>query len=293
MPSDNTATKEEFEVQDLDDDIIPRPFLKWAGGKRQLLPELLRRVPAPSKISTYFEPFLGGGALFFRLQPPRAYLADLNSELINAYKAVKNNLAGLMRGLNKHRCNEEYFYELRNADRTRTFEKWSNVRRASRLIFLNKTCFNGLYRVNSKGQFNAPFGRYVTPTIYEPENLKACSAALQKAELRVASFLEIEKVIKKKDFVYFDPPYAPINGTSYFTDYSKEGFDTNMQVELRDLCARLDKRGVRFMVSNSDVGLINDLYSKFNIEKVFASRAINSNGAKRGKITELIIRNYD
>lgn len=291
MPRDNTASNESFYDDELIENCIPRPFLKWAGGKRQLLSELVARVP--DSYATYYEPFVGGGALFFRLQPQKAYLSDLNPELINAYQVVKCDVDKLIRQLKRHPYDEEYFYEIRNVDRTKAFDRWSSVRRAGRLIYLNKTCFNGLYRVNSKGHFNAPFGRYVSPLICDPDNLKACSAALKKARLEVASYAAIEKIIRPNDFVYFDPPYAPINGTSYFTDYSKEGFDTRMQTELRDLCVRLDRRGIKFMVSNSDVGLINDLYNGFKIEKVFASRAINSNGAKRGKITELIIRNYD
>ena len=291
MSTDNAKRKESFEIEYLSDNGTPRPFLKWAGGKRQLLAELQSRVP--ESYSTYYEPFVGGGALFFKLRPKRAYLSDLNPELINAYEVIKASVDRLIRDLKKHVYEEEYFYTIRNVDRTGAFQKWSDVRRASRLIYLNKTCFNGLYRVNSKGHFNAPFGRYTDPAIFDPENLHACSHVLSRARVVIASYLEIEKSITKEDFAYFDPPYAPINGTSYFTDYSKEGFDNGMQKELRDLCRRLDRRGIKFMVSNSDVELINDLYKGFNIEQVFASRAINSNSAKRGKITELIIRNYD
>lgn len=282
-----------FEVEDSENSFmngVPKPFVKWVGGKRQLLDELERRVP--DTYQRYFEPFIGGGALYFRLRPRRAYIADVNSELINAYKVIKGDVENLIEDLQKHIYDKDYYYSMREIDRLEEYKKWSSYKKASRLIYLNKTCFNGLYRVNSKGYFNTPFGKYTNPKILDPDNLRACSKLLRGARIAKGSFLSIEKHIKPEDFVYFDPPYAPINETSYFTDYSKGGFDSKMQEELRDLCLRLDSQDVRFMLSNSDVPLIRKLYKGFKIEKVLASRAVNSKAEKRGKITELIITNY-
>lgn len=267
-----------------------KPFLKWAGGKGQLLPQLLVRVPA--KFETYFEPFIGGGALLFALGPKAAHISDVNAELINTYKVIQSDVNGLIRSLGKHRYEEEYFYNIRNADRSAAFRRWSPVRRASRLIFLNKTCFNGLYRVNSEGHFNTPFGRYTNPTILDSENLLACSAALKKVKISVGTFLEMEKRIKKNDFVYLDPPYAPLSTTAYFTGYSRGGFDIGMQRALSEFCLRLDKRGIRFMLSNSSAPTILELYKNFKIELVPANRAINSKSSKRGPVHEVIVRNY-
>ena len=268
----------------------PRPFIKWAGGKQRLVPELVSRMP--SSYHRYFEPFLGGGALFFFLRPKRAYLSDVNDSLMNTYNAVKNNTDELVADLKKHVYEKEYFYEIRNIDRLDDFKYWSDIEKASRFIFLNKTCFNGLHRVNSKGQFNTPFGRYKNPTIVDEPNLKLCSQALTTASLKVQSFLNIEKQAMEGDFVYFDPPYAPISKTSNFTSFAKEGFGDDMQLALRDLCARLDKKGVMWMQSNSAVPLIEDLYKDYKIERISALRAINSKATSRGKIDEVVITNY-
>ena len=267
-----------------------RPFVKWAGGKTQLLPELLTRVP--ERFTRYFEPFVGGGALFFALTPERAVLSDVNPDLINAYNVVKSNLTELMRDLRRHIYCEEYYYKVRNVDRTSAYKRWSSVRRAGRLIFLNKTCYNGLYRVNSKGEFNTPFGDYKNPKILDRDNLLACSRELQRATIVLESFEGVLKRAKKGDFVYFDPPYAPLSATSNFTSYSKGGFDSVMQVALRDVCLKLDKKGIKFMVSNSSAPLILELYKMFKISFVTASRAINSKVAGRGEIEEVIVTNY-
>ncbi|MBR8833091.1 MAG: DNA adenine methylase [Stigonema ocellatum SAG 48.90 = DSM 106950] len=271
--------------------VSPKPFVKWAGGKTQLLPELTSRVPRT--FQRYYEPFLGGGALFFSLQPENAFLSDINAELINVYRVVKNNVEKLIASLRQHVYEESYFYAIREVDRSLEYVTWSNVEKASRLIYLNKTCFNGLYRVNSKGHFNAPFGDYHNPKICDPENLRACSQVLQNATIRTRSYLCIERHLQKGDFVYFDPPYAPLNPTSNFTNYSKDGFRRENQEALRDLCVRLDKKGVLWMLSNSAAPLILELYSEYNIELVEALRAINSKAGKRGKIKEVIVRNYD
>ena len=267
-----------------------KPFVKWVGGKTQLLPELTSRMPA--NFSRYFEPFLGGGALFFYLQPEQSTLTDINEELINVYRIIKYKTDELIADLQQHVYEKDYYYQIRNVDRTSEYKSWSDVRRASRIIYLNKCCFNGLYRVNSRGEFNTPMGRYKNPKIVDETNLKACSQALQKANIINGSFLEVEKKANSNDFVYFDPPYAPLNSTSNFTGYSRKGFDAEMQLSLRDLCDRLNHKGVRFMVSNSDAPLILELYQDYKIELVYATRAINSKANKRSKIPEVLVTNY-
>jgi DNA adenine methylase len=274
----------------IDRNVKSKPFLKWVGGKTQLLPELTSRIPA--RFSKYFEPFAGGGALFFHLQPEQSTLIDLNEELTNTYKVIKYHTEELIIDLHQHIYEKEYYYQIRNVDRTDEYKTWSDVRRASRLIYLNRCCFNGLYRVNSKGQFNTPMGRYKNPKIVDEINLRACSQALQKAQIVNASFTVIEEKVNSNDFVYFDPPYAPLNATSNFTGYSQQGFDDQMQLSLRDLCLRLAEKGIQFMVSNSNAPLILKLYKDFKIESVYATRAINSQASKRGKIPEVIITNY-
>jgi len=272
------------------DKIECKPFLKWVGGKSQLRLNLLSRLPA--SFVRYFEPFLGGGALFFALQPSKAYLSDINLDLINTYRAIQNNVSELIEDLKQHRYDKDYYYKIRNIDRTLDYLEWTDIQKASRLIYLNKSCFNGLYRVNSKGYFNVPMGSYNNPKILDEENLLACSKALKKCNISIHPFLEIEDILDKDDFVYFDPPYAPLNTTSNFTSYTQDGFGSQMQVELRDFCNRLTDRGVKFMLSNSSAPLILDLYEKYHIEFVYASRAINSKGENRGKIPEVIVRNY-
>ena len=266
------------------------PIVKWVGGKRQLMFELLKNMP--ENYNRYFEPFIGGGALFFELQPVNAYISDMNEELINLYQVVRDNVDELVADLQKHDISKEYFMEIRNIDRTEEYKNWSNIQKASRFIYLNRTCFNGMYRVNSKGEFNVPFGHYKNPRIVDENNLINCSNLLQKTEIKHADFSEILKKVKKGDFVYFDPPYVPLSETSSFTSYTKDGFDMDMQFKLRDVCDELDSMGVKFLLSNSDTKLVNELYENYNIKKVFASRQINANADGRGKITEVLVRNY-
>ena len=266
------------------------PIVKWVGGKRQLMFELLKNMP--KSYNRYFEPFIGGGALFFELQPENAYISDMNEELINLYSVVRDNVYELISDLNKHEVSKEYFLEIRNLDRTDGYKNLSNVQRASRFIYLNRTCFNGLYRVNSQGQFNVPFGNYKNPRIVDENNLLNCSELLKNTEIKCADFSEILTKVKKGDFVYFDPPYVPLNETSSFTSYTKDGFDMDMQFKLREVCDELNSMGVMFMLSNSDTKFVNELYSKYEIKKVFASRAVNANAEGRGKITEVLVRNY-
>ncbi|MEM7590865.1 MAG: DNA adenine methylase [Cyanobacteria bacterium P01_A01_bin.83] len=270
--------------------LSPKPFVKWAGGKTQLLPYLLERMPR--KYNKYFEPFIGGGALFFQVTPRQGYISDVNPELINAYQVIKSDVESLIEDLKKHIYDKDYYYKLRNVDRTPEFKNWSPVQKASRLVALNKSCFNGLYRVNSKGHFNVPFGRYKNPKLVDALNLRECSKVLKETKIVFGSFDLIEQDVQKGDFVYFDPPYAPLNPTSNFTSYTKERFGNNMQENLRDFCVSLDRKGIKFMVSNSSAPLILDLYQNFHISFVDATRAINSKGDKRGKIKEVIVTNY-
>jgi len=267
-----------------------RPFLKWVGGKTQLLAAIRARCPA--RFNRYFEPFLGGGAVFFSLAPRRAVISDLNPELVNAYVVVRDEVEELIRELSSHVYEAEYFYRMRAADRGEKFGEWSALKRASRLIYLNKTCYNGLYRVNAKGFFNTPIGRYANPRIVDAENLRACSAALAGTEIAVGGFEQAAKRAKRGDFVYFDPPYVPLSATSSFTSYSREGFGLEQQAALARLCKRLDEKGVLFLLSNSASAASRELYRGFEIEEVRASRAINSNAAKRGEIAEILVRNF-
>ena len=267
------------------------PIVKWVGGKRQLIFELLKNMP--KDFNKYFEPFVGGGALFFELQLDNSCISDVNEELINLYLVVRNNVNELINDLNKHEISKEYFLEMRNLDRKKEYKKLSNIRRASRFIYLNRTCFNGMYRVNSKGQFNVPFGHYKNPRIIDENNLLNCSLLLKKTEIKCADFSEILNNVKKGDFVYFDPPYVPLNKTSSFTSYTREGFDVGKQLKLKNVCDELNLMGVKFMLSNSDTELINELYANYNIQKVFASRQINANPNGRGKIAEVLVKNYD
>ena len=267
-----------------------KPFIKWVGGKTQLLSELISRIP--SAFQTYHEPFIGGGAFFFALSPRNAVLSDINEELINCYRVVQSDVDMLIEVLREHKYNSDYFYEIRNVDRCESYRDWSVVQRAARFIYLNKSCFNGLYRVNSKGQFNVPFGRYSNPKIVNPDNLYACNQVLQGHKLLVQHFSSIVERVQKHDFVYFDPPYVPLSATADFTSYAKDGFDFTQQEHLRDVCRELDKKGVYFMLSNSHTEVVVELYREFFVETVSASRAVNSNPHKRGKVEEVIVRNF-
>lgn len=270
--------------------IISKPFIKWAGGKRQLIKELIKLLPA--NYNRYFEPFIGGGALFFAIQPKNAYISDINPELINLYNVVKNDVDLLINDLIKYKNTEDYFYKIRNLDRKPSYKKFNVIKKASRFIYLNKTCYNGLYRTNSKGYFNVPFGFYKDPNIIDEQNLKACSELLKKTEIVSSHFLAMENEIKTGDFVYFDPPYIPINKTSSFTKYYKDDFDIGEQIKLKELCDRLTKKNIYFMLSNSYSKQILKLYEQYNIKKIKATRAINCKADKRGAINELIITNY-
>lgn len=274
----------------------PKPFVKWVGGKRQLLAQFRRlNLYPPEKFDIetgkYFEPFVGGGAVFFDLLPETAYLSDLNKELVTTYNVIKNNVEGLITSLKKHKTDKEYFLKIRAQDPN----KLEYIKIASRFIFLNRTCFNGMYRVNSKGGFNVPFGKYSNPLICDEDNLRKVSKALQNVEIKHQDYKEVLKKAKKGDFIYFDPPYYPVSKTASFTSYTAESFLDKEQTELRDTFLELNKRGCFVMLSNSDTPFINKIYSGFKgirITKVEAGRAINSNGSGRGKITEVLVTNY-
>ena len=235
-----------------------KPFLKWAGGKRKLCDFLTESSPA--NWNRYFEPMMGGAAMFFHLQPKQAFLSDSNPELVNAYKVLRDAVEPLIEELEKHQDSEEYYYRIRELDRSPDFLQLGNVVRASRLIYLNKTCFNGLFRVNSKGHFNVPYGKYENKFSVAKEDLRSSSAALQNAEISLGNFQSVEEQVEKDDFVYFDPPYLPISKTSSFTSYTREPFGINEQVELRNFCEKLSAKGVKVMVSNSNNEFIRGLY---------------------------------
>lgn len=267
--------------------IYPRPFLKWAGGKGQLIPQYIPFFP--KDFSTYYEPFLGGGAVFFYLLPNCSMLMDINPELVNVFRCVRDHVEELIERLQQHRDRHapDYYYQIRACN------QGSEVDRAARLIYLNKTCFNGLYRENSKGQFNVPIGRYKNPAICHPELLYAASSALQAAQIEISPFEAVlDYAHSSRDFVYFDPPYHPISATSRFTAYNRYSFTQADQLRLRDTFVTLAQRGVKVMLSNSDCPFVRDLYQDFKIHTIFASRSINSNIRRRGKITEVLVTSY-
>ncbi len=283
-------------VIDTGDSPSAKPFVKWVGGKRQLLKQFrfLNLYPPyvfNLKTSTYFEPFVGGGAVFFDLLPKKAVLSDLNKELVTTYNVIKNNVEGLIKSLKKHKNEKEYFLKIRAMD----VSKMSDIEVASRFIFLNRTCFNGLYRVNKSGGFNVPFGQNKNPLICDEVNLRKLNLTLKNVSIIHSDYKNVLKEAKKGDFVYFDPPYHPLNATSSFTSYTKENFSAQNQIELRDAFLELHKRGCYVMLSNSDAKFVNEIYSGHKgvrITKVEAGRAINSKGNGRGKITEVLVTNY-
>ncbi len=270
------------------------PFLKWVGGKRQILAAITEHMPENINTYNYVEPFIGGGAVLFYLQPENAIINDFNAELINVYKVIKNDLDGLIRDLKKHKNNAEYFYKLRGVDRTTGFKKLSPVQRASRIIYLNKTCFNGLYRVNSAGEFNVPFGKYKNPNIINEQVLKSVHKYLNSNDIQIINddFEEILTKLDDNSFVYLDPPYHPISQSSSFTGYVQGGWEKKDQIRLRKACDELNRKGIKFLQSNSSTDFIKEQYKAYNISIVRANRAINSDGTNRGEIDEVLIRNY-
>jgi DNA adenine methylase len=276
---------------------LVQPFLKWAGGKRQLLPKIRELIPRNYKI--YFEPFVGAGALLFELQPQTALINDANEELVNCYKVIKNDPTKLIAAARSHPINEQHFYQLRSQDRDPGLTTLTAVERAARIIYLNKTCFNGLFRVNSQGQFNVPFGKYTDPTIVNDVVIKAVSQYLNKANVQICAddFEHAVEGAGRGDFVYLDPPYDPLSDTSSFTGYDIAGFGREEQRRLKAICDDLHRRRCKLLLSNSATPFIRKLYSdrsKYTMIDVEANRNINSVGSGRGKINELLIfNNYD
>lgn len=271
-----------------------KPITKWVGGKRQLLPQLLNCLPA--SFNHYYEPFIGGGALLFALAPQHATINDSNTELINVYQVVKNNPQELLLELKKHHHNnsKEYYLDIRNWDRSEVWQNITDVQRAARLLYMLRVDFNGMYRVNKKGQFNVPYGRYKNPDIINSDNILKVSHYFNQADIEIlqGDFKDAVQSAQKHDFVYFDPPYIPLTKTANFTAYTKDDFNFEDQQRLRDLFIELANRGVQVMLSNSDTQLTRSLYKDAYIHTVQATRSINSNAQKRGKINELIITSY-
>lgn len=269
------------------------PVLKWAGGKRQLLDTLIPLVP--KDYSVYCEPFVGGGALFFALQPQSACINDVNHELIRVYTVIKNDVDVLIEQLKQFQNNKDQFYEIRSWDRNKDkYTHLSDIEKAARIIYLNKTCFNGLFRVNASGEFNVPFGNYANPNIVNEPVLRAISFYFNNSEIvfNAVDYAEILKNLPDNAFVYLDPPYDPVSVTANFTSYTKDGFSRDEQIRLRKCCDELNERGIKFMLSNSATDFICDQYSKYNIEIISAKRLVGADASKRGRIQEVIVRNY-
>jgi DNA adenine methylase len=275
-----------------------KPFLKWAGGKRQLLSEIKKRLPKGIHTRVYYEPFVGAGAVLFDLQPKKAIINDLNTQLILAYQAIKENVEELIAVLKRYaKMNDKAsYYEIRNLDRDAAqFNKLTTIEKAARLLFLNKTCFNGLYRVNSQGLFNVPYGRYKNPAICEEPVLRQISVYLNTNEIRILNS-DFEQAVSDADensFIYFDPPYHSPDKTN-FTGYQAHGFGEEEQERLRAVMIQMTKRGAQCLLSNSDTAYIRELYGHdpFEIISVQAKRAINSDSAGRGAVAELLIKNW-
>lgn len=301
--------------------VTPKPFLKWAGGKTQLIKQISKFLPRGlnnGSITKYVEPFIGGGALFFlfayNYPIKQIFISDLNADLVLTYKTIQHNVDDLIKllldiekeylSLNINQ-RSDYFYQVRNKfnsrkDRIDLFEYNPEcVERTAQLIFLNKTCFNGLFRVNSKGEFNVPIGKYKKPSLCNPENLKEVAKILRRTEIVQGDFSKCESFVDSNTFVYFDPPYRPISNTSNFNSYSHQTFDDSEQLRLRDFFRKLDKKGAFLLLSNSDPknknpedDFFEKLYADYRIERVKANRHINSNSLKRNSINELLIMNY-
>lgn len=295
---------------------IVRPFVKWAGGKASLIPQITKYYPEALKtgcINKYVEPFVGGGAILLdvlqKYEIKKAYAYDTNQDLVNAYNVIKTNVDDLIKKLKKYEdeyigldmeSRKEYYYDVRseyNSSEIKTGKL--SVKRASEFIFLNRTCFNGLYRVNQSGDFNVPMGKYKNPTICDEENLRNLSELLQNVEIICGDYQDTLELVDNNTFVYFDPPYRPLNITSGFTSYTKEDFDDEDQKQLASYYKKLDSKDAKLMLSNSNPKNVNeedtffdDIYQGFNINELQANRMINSNATKRGKISELLILNY-
>jgi DNA adenine methylase len=261
----------------------PKPFLKWVGGKRQLLPEIAKHLP--ESLGRYHEPFVGGGALFFHLKPKNAVLTDQNERLIRTYRGIRDDVEGVIRRLEGYRHTRRFYLEMRE----RPIDKKSDVEVAAWFVYLNRTGYNGLYRVNRQNRFNVPFGAYERPTICNPENLRACSRMLKGVTLETRDFASVLEHVKKNDFVYFDPPYVPLSATAKFTSYTTYGFSDVDQVRLRDVAVELKRRGAFVLISNSAARRVHELYASFRRVGVRARRSVNCHGDGRASVPELLI----
>ncbi len=284
-------------MAELRTDKLVSPVVKWVGGKRQLLKDIEPHLPEEVRNgkADYYEPFIGGGAVFFHLQPKRAVINDNNEELVNLYRVIKDYPSELVEDLKKHSNEEEYFYEIRGLDRDReTFLKLNDVERASRIIFLNKTCYNGLFRVNSAGEFNTPFGRYRNPNIVNEITIRAIHNYFVNNDVTILNtdFESALENINQGSFVYFDPPYDPVSDSANFTGYTKGGFGREEQKRLKNVCDILSDKGVKFLLSNSATDFIRELYSDYHVGTIKAGRAVNSRTDRRGAVEEVLVRNY-
>lgn len=274
--------------------MLVAPVLKWVGGKRQLLDKLTPLLP--QRITLYCEPFVGGGALFFDLQPKTAYINDINGDLIRVYNTIKSDVESLITALQGFKNEADSFYAVRDWDRDKEkYYSLSDVQKSARILYLNKTCYNGLFRVNNAGEFNSPFGNHRNPNIVNAPTLRAVSSYLNTATVHFSSidYAEVIRALPRGAFVYLDPPYDPVSDTSSFTGYSKGGFTRDDQIRLRECCDELTARGVKFMLSNSSTDFIREQYAAYHILTVQAKRVVNSVSAKRSEVDEVVVRNYE
>lgn len=271
-----------------------KPFVGWAGGKSQLLPEIETEIKRAGQFDTYYEPFVGGGAVLFDLSPQKAVINDYNEELVNAYRTIRDDLPDLLAELSKLHNSKDDFYKIRAWDREPDYANLSKAKKAARFIYLIKTCFNSLYRVNRKGYFNTPYGHKRTIQIVDQDNLTAISQYLNNNEIAITSgdFAKVLTQVKPNSLVYLDPPYVPLTATASFTSYTSVGFNKSDQECLAQSCQHLDRIGAKFIASNSDTELVHELYQQFNIRTVYAKRNINANGKKRGAVAEVLITNF-
>ena len=269
------------------------PVVKWVGGKRQLLPQILPLIP--KRMTAYCEPFLGGGAVLFALQPKRALVNDLNQDLITVYRVIKEDADALIEHLSRHENTPEYFYRIRDLDRDKeAYAAMYDVEKASRLLYLNKTCYNGLFRVNASGAFNSPYGHYRRPNIVNEQTIRGVSRYFNSCDITFFSgdFASVLEQVPKGGFVYLDPPYDTVSDTASFTGYNRGGFGREEQVRLKECCDALTARGVKFLLSNSATPFIRELYGSYRVSIVQARRAVNSVASRRGAIEEVLVRNY-
>lgn len=271
------------------------PVVKWVGGKRQLIEQISRLLPLTMSKYKYCEPFIGGGALLFHIQPSKAIVNDANEELINVYEIIRDDIDNLVEELQQFSNSAEIFYEVRGWDKNlASYNELPKVKKAARFLYLNKTCFNGLYRVNNAGEFNTPFGFYKNPNFVNEPILRAVHTYLKnnEIELHCGDYQAVLSKLEKNSFVYLDPPYDPVSSTSNFTGYTKGGFNKEEQIRLKEACDELTKKGIKFLLSNSSTDFIHTLYSDYTIEPVMAKRAVNSVASGRGDIEEVLVKNY-